>query len=654
MTIVSNSSGTAAFGIHLDGIAHFTLQDINCLGNGTLAKCIWQTAAQQGEIRGGYLSPGGTGVAVYQEMSPGNIASNGTEIHGVSMSGGGTGIYQNGVDSSFIHSNHITSFAYGLYVAASGVGPTTFQDNHVEAITVAGVYSVGYARILNNNFFIAGGGTARDVSCVTSCVISGNLLQAGVTFTTAGAMSNVVEANQVNLSAVFSDAASDTVYRDNYGMGANQLPYGYGASAKKFTFTSINSTVGDIASFVPNGNIGGPWGVSISGAGNGNDVYLKLQNVALAGNTGGNGLSIKTADLSTTFATFGGSGLTIPSGLTISTPTLMASTSLTAPTVAASTSVTTPVVNTPVVQNAGSVTVHNTSTTGDIAVFSPDGCCGAASGITVQGAGNVQDVYVRLNDVVMAGSTASGVLNFKSGVGGTQWMSLRSSGLGIGPITPNPSYTLDVQGNGVTSARIGGQDDYGFFFNQVISGSDYLLGFGTRNNGTGYTAKHTAPASIENAAGTLNFAADSGLTVGSTFTPTKRVSIPATGGLQIWNGANYGAVQTSTLTGNRNYTLPDASITVSGATAYSCGTTSSCANTNTSASVRFVYGSATLSGGSVTVAGIAPVFSSAGSFVCTGTDQSSAAAVKIANASTSSFTITGTGSDVVGYQCVGN
>lgn len=83
-----------------------------------------------------------------------------------------------------------------------------------------------------------------------------------------------------------------------------------------------------------------------------------------------------------------------------------------------------------------------------------------------------------------------------------------------------------------------------------------------------------------------------------------------------------------------------------------CGTTTTCANT-AQTSPRIVIGTVTLSTGSAVV-GSMTAFSSTTSFVCTGVDQTTAAAVKIVNTSTSSITITGTGTDVIAYQCTGN
>ena len=55
----------------------------------------------------------------------------------------------------------------------------------------------------------------------------------------------------------------------------------------------------------------------------------------------------------------------------------------------------------------------------------------------------------------------------------------------------------------------------------------------------------------------------------------------------------------------------------------------------------------------VTFAGIA-AFSAATSYHCAATDQTAAAAVKVVNTSATVATFTGTGTDVLGYVCVGN
>jgi hypothetical protein len=50
----------------------------------------------------------------------------------------------------------------------------------------------------------------------------------------------------------------------------------------------------------------------------------------------------------------------------------------------------------------------------------------------------------------------------------------------------------------------------------------------------------------------------------------------------------------------------------------------------------------------------AAAFSEVSSYNCTAQDRTSAAATKVVQASGSAFTITGTGTDTIGYSCVGN
>jgi hypothetical protein len=87
--------------------------------------------------------------------------------------------------------------------------------------------------------------------------------------------------------------------------------------------------------------------------------------------------------------------------------------------------------------------------------------------------------------------------------------------------------------------------------------------------------------------------------------------------------------------------------------AHSCNGDNACTNT-ANGSNRIVFGYVSLVGGTATVTGINPAFTSAGSFMCQATDNSTVAAAKIAYASPSSITITGTGTDIVTYFCIGN
>lgn len=99
---------------------------------------------------------------------------------------------------------------------------------------------------------------------------------------------------------------------------------------------------------------------------------------------------------------------------------------------------------------------------------------------------------------------------------------------------------------------------------------------------------------------------------------------------------------------------------LSQATGTFCGTTSTCAATNTTGTLKVVSGQAPLVSGTpstVTITGI-PAFTSTTSFACTVTNMTTAAnsALKVVNTSASSITITGpnTLSDVLAYVCVGS
>lgn len=69
---------------------------------------------------------------------------------------------------------------------------------------------------------------------------------------------------------------------------------------------------------------------------------------------------------------------------------------------------------------------------------------------------------------------------------------------------------------------------------------------------------------------------------------------------------------------------------------------------------HFVFGSCVLGTScSVTLVGSA-IYTGAATYVCAAQDQTAIAAAKVAQASGSAFTITGTGTDTIGYSCVGN
>jgi hypothetical protein len=88
------------------------------------------------------------------------------------------------------------------------------------------------------------------------------------------------------------------------------------------------------------------------------------------------------------------------------------------------------------------------------------------------------------------------------------------------------------------------------------------------------------------------------------------------------------------------------------AQASSCGTTTTCSNSPLTNS-RIVIGSATLSGGTVTVSSMT-AWTSTNTFNCMCTDTSTtAAACSIQNTSATSITIKGTSADTISYHCIG-
>jgi hypothetical protein len=93
--------------------------------------------------------------------------------------------------------------------------------------------------------------------------------------------------------------------------------------------------------------------------------------------------------------------------------------------------------------------------------------------------------------------------------------------------------------------------------------------------------------------------------------------------------------------------------------AHSCGTTTTCANT-ANGSNRIVFGTVPLTSGTPSTATVTGMtaFTSTSSYVCTVTNATNAAnnLLKVANASTTSFVITGpnTLTDTINYICIGN
>jgi hypothetical protein len=136
--------------------------------------------------------------------------------------------------------------------------------------------------------------------------------------------------------------------------------------------------------------------------------------------------------------------------------------------------------------------------------------------------------------------------------------------------------------------------------------------------------------------------------------PSDELLWPGNLGLTI-NGVN--GVFTHANSMNRTYTLPDASGTVSFAAVESCGTTTTCSAT-VQTKPFLVYGTVPLTSGTPSKATITGLpFTSASSYVCTATENTTAGnnLLKIVNTGGTSTVISGPNSvtDTINYQCVG-
>lgn len=125
-----------------------------------------------------------------------------------------------------------------------------------------------------------------------------------------------------------------------------------------------------------------------------------------------------------------------------------------------------------------------------------------------------------------------------------------------------------------------------------------------------------------------------------------------------------GQIQSSIVTGTPPFsiasTTPVSNLTVSNhPKVYNCGVAAACANTALPNSMVVIGTVALISAApsAVTVTGISPAFTAGATYVCTATNNTTAAnPVKVTNVSGSSFTITGpnTVTDSVTYICVGS
>jgi hypothetical protein len=231
--ILSATSGTSTSGIHLDGIALFSVRDVVILGSDKMTTGILLEAAQQGEIFGGYIGGCNTGIKLDDKSS---VGSNGVEIHGISMFNIDSNVEYAGVDSGFFHHNHLETETDAIGVNITGNGPSggviIVSSNHIESHVTAGVKNnTDMVSHIRDNLFIGHPGALDiDLNGPDHCVIDGNLLNGNVTF--GAGSSQLTFANNHSLgasitpgTAVFTNnSAAITQYGNKTGGNGFSLP----------------------------------------------------------------------------------------------------------------------------------------------------------------------------------------------------------------------------------------------------------------------------------------------------------------------------------------------------------------------------------------------------------------------------------------------
>jgi len=175
---------------------------------------------------------------------------------------------------------------------------------------------------------------------------------------------------------------------------------------------------------------------------------------------------------------------------------------------------------------------------------------------------------------------------------------------------------------------------------------------------SGSTWTNAASTSSGSAVTTMNPSAAGTVSLGTASLPWQYLWLAGSSGTPASNNFKFiGAA-----TGARNITLPDASITVSGAVAQTCGSTAACGATNISSTLKVVQGIGLLVSNTPStfqVTGMSPAFTSASSYTCTAQDVTTIATnigvLTAGYVSGSAVTFTGpnTNTDTFRYTCIG-
>ena len=307
--VTPGTASAPAFALHLSGVSGYGIDDVDVIG-GTYGFTygIQLTGAQQGYVHGGQSMNNGTGIYITDcTGGVGTVSSNGVDVGGGRTFADKTAAVdiEGGAADVWVHNVHITSSNYGVINdqtdGAGGYGRNYISQVHFEVNSTYGVDNrSGAVTYSDNNDYNT---AAIHVSSGARIIADSNLIDGSVTL---DANSSAVFTNNL-MNGAFNDStsASNIVQSNNTGNGRPLLTTIFNSSGQ---FTSASSTSGDILTLSPNSSVSGAWGETIKGAGIAQQVYLQLQDVALAGSTGGGTLSILSGVGGTQWAQFSSAG----------------------------------------------------------------------------------------------------------------------------------------------------------------------------------------------------------------------------------------------------------------------------------------------------------------------------------------------------------
>lgn len=315
-SLTAKNAGNPAFGIVMNGIATFGLRNvsINASVSGTFTRGISLLGTQQGFIEGGYDLGSGTGVYLNNcNFNAANVSSNGVHIGGgrtFSTSVAAIDV-EGGTADNLISDVHITGSPIGIIenrtTSEGGGGPNHITNVHLEVNATVGIQVTGggtvHARGVNDY------NTASFTVVGSYFYIENSLLDGTGSYDAAsgGSITNSL----LNLGITDNTAAGLFTY-NNRGNGTPAGTIKFGTAG---AFTSAALAPGDIMLLSPNSILSGAWGQTITGAGDGQDIYLRLGDVTWNGSTGSGSMILKSNVGGSTWAAFTSGGLNLTGGV---------------------------------------------------------------------------------------------------------------------------------------------------------------------------------------------------------------------------------------------------------------------------------------------------------------------------------------------------